>query len=146
MANILQKAIKIKKKEFKLRTRILGLPKGHKLYFLKRDGMAKPWTILAVMDYWNEDFSKWRSSKNIQVAAYPQEQFTPFATTRTMMDIASLATHIAIGGDDQFMVYAVRNGDDWKPYFMDWTYTFFVIQISDRFVPADNIDVDYVPA
>lgn len=140
MANILNKVIKLKKKEFKLKMRLLGLPAGSLCYILKRDGSTKPFTILAIMESWDEVFSKFRQSDTIHFAAYPDETFQPFATPRTMRKIAEIGTHMAIGGPTEFRIYEIRNGDDWLPRFFDWTYTFFIRPVKGDFVPADNED------
>src|SRR4051812_26098560 len=132
MANLLAKAIKLKKKEFALKTRILGLPKGTICYILKRDGTTKPFTILATFTAWDEQFSNYRTSKTFLFAASAGEAFKPFASSRTMNQIASIGTHIAVvqtGGDSH--VYEIRKGDEWTPYYFDWTYTFFVSSCSD---------------
>lgn len=141
MANLLAKAIRLKKKEFALKTRLLGLPKGSLCYILKRDGKIKPFTILAVMAFWNEDFSNYRTSKTFLFAAYADEVFRPFFTSRSMENISAIATHIAVvkpNGDTH--CYAIRKGDEWTPYFFDWTYTFFAVSCSDIFVPAECED------
>lgn len=146
MANILAKAIKLKKKEFALKTKLLGLPKGSLCYILKRDGTTKPWTILAVISAWDESFSNYRTSKTFLFAASASETFTPFATSRSMNKIAAIGTHIAVvtpNGDSH--VYEIKKGDEWTPYYFDWTYTFFVMSGSDDFVPASNADPDEEP-
>lgn len=139
MANILPKVIKLKRKEFQIKTRLLGLPKGSLCYLLKTDGTTKPFTILATFDVWMEDFNKYRHSKTMQFAVSEAQEFQPFGVSRTMRHIAKICSHIAlVHANGESQVYTVRNGDDWLPYYFDWTYTLFVTATADTFDPQDN--------
>lgn len=138
MANLLDRAIKLKKKEHKLKHRLLH-PKGQKAYILKRDGRDKVWTILAIFEYFGVEFASFRTSEYFEFAVGRNEPITVNGVTRTMSNIASIGTHIAtVELDGSNAVMAIRTGDDLPPYYFDWTWRFFTKQVSDSFVPEEN--------
>ena len=138
--SILNKVIKLKRKEHKIKARLL-FPPGSKAYILKRDGTTKPFTILAIFEAFGVSFDKFRGSTFFEFAALQDEEFTPFATSRKMRSIAQVATHIAVTtGDGDSVIYSVRTGDEWQPFYFDWTYTLYAKQESQRFGPAENAD------
>lgn len=138
MANLVNKRIKAAKLKHKLKCRLLGL-KGAVAYILKRDGREQSFITLATFPFFEIGFSNYRTSETIEFAVLPSDTFTRSETTRTMREIAEIATHIAVvETDGNSMVNAVRTGDEYKPFFKDATWRFFVVQVGDRFVPGDN--------
>ena len=137
MANLLDKAIKLRKKEHKIKAKLL-FPKGRTAYILKRQGGTEIFTVLAIFENYGVDFSLFRHSTYFEFAAGLNETFEPKDTARPMTEIARIATHIAVvdlNGDS--VVHAVANGDEDKPHYLDFAWRFYAVQISDTFIPAD---------
>lgn len=140
MGNILDKGTRLQKKQHAIRFKITGL-KGAKAYLLRRDGTAKPFTILAVFDAWIMDEDNFRVSLTFRFAAGRTEAFRPFATSRTMRQIADVATDIAVvESDGSSTVYQIRKGDEWTVMFLDWEWKFYATLTKNTFVVEDNID------
>lgn len=136
---LLNKAISLTKKEFQVKTKLL-YPKGIKAYILKRDGREKSFTILAVFTAFGTEFDRWRHSETIAFAVAHNETFTVGASIKTMREIAEISTHIAlVETSGESIVYAIRTGDEYKPYYMDWSYKYYIRQVGDRFDPAANV-------
>lgn len=139
MANLLDKAIRLMRKKHKITHKRLH-PKGQKAYILKRDGRTKPWTILAIFEVFGVDFSSFRTSEYFEFAVGRNELITVGDVSRTMSEVAGIATHIAtVEPDGTNAVMAIRTADGLPPYYMEWTWTFFTKQVGDSFVPEDNI-------
>lgn len=139
MANFLAKAIKLKKKEFALKTKRL-YPKGIKSYILKRDGRTQSFVILAIFDNYGIMFDSYRSTEVFKFAVSDTETFTQGSATRTMREVAAIGSHIAlVKPDSDSVMYEIRKGDEFDPYYLDFVWKFAVKQIGDRFNPADNL-------
>lgn len=139
MANILAKAIKLTKKEHKIKTKLL-YPKGIKVYICKRDGRTQKFVTLATFDRFGVEFSAYRNSEIISFAVAEIERFIEGPNSRTMSEVSSIATHIAqVLPSGESVVYAIRKGDEFQPFYLDFTFKFFVQQTSDLFVPVENI-------
>lgn len=136
MGNILDKGIKLTKKEFQIKTKLL-YPKGIKAYILKRDGRTDKWTQLAIFNFFGVTFDHYRHSETIAFAVSQTERFAVGNTSRTMRETASIATHIAmVMPSEESIVYAIRTGDEFQPFYMDFSFKFFVIQVGDSYTPA----------
>jgi hypothetical protein len=139
MANILDKEIKLAKKKFQIMTR-KTYPKGIALYFLKRDGRGKPFTVLAKFDYFGVQVDNFRHSQYIEVGVGLSEQITFDGATRSMKQIAGMTTHLAnVLPSGESQVFATRDGEDLVPIWINATYRFYVKEVSDNFVLADNL-------
>jgi len=139
MARLLDTAIRLQKKRHTITHRLLH-PKGQKAYILKRDGRGKSWTILAIFEVFGVEFSNFRTSEYFEFAVARDELMKVGDVTRTMSNVAGVATHIAtVEPDGTNSVMAIRTGDGMPPYYMDWTWRFFTKQVGDSFVPEDNI-------
>ncbi len=139
MGNILNKKIKALKKSHKIKTKLLGL-KGAKHYLVKRDGQTQPFITLAIFDLCDIGFDNYRTSETIEFAVFPTDKFTRGDVVRSMREVAEISTHIfTVLADGESVGYAIKKGDEFQPYYMDGTYKFFVHQISDRFVPSENV-------
>lgn len=138
MANLLLKRQKLARKEHQIKTKLLGL-KGSKTYILKRDGRTQSFSILAIFENLDIDFDKYRTSETLSFAALPTDRFGQDQESRTMRQMASIATHIAtVLVDGESVVYAINRGDEFQPIYFESVYKFFVNQVSDGFVPEDN--------
>lgn len=138
MGNILDKRIKLAGIRHKLETKILGL-KGATFYMLKRVGTTQSFITLASFEYASIDFDKYRYSATISFAVRQNTEFTRGDTTRTMRRVSEIADHIAIvKPDGDSIVYWIRSGDEFEPFYFDDTFKYFVKQIGDRFIPDDN--------
>ena len=139
MANILAKRLKLAKKEHKIRTKLLGI-KNSKVYIVKRDGSSQKFITLAVFDYYDMNFDNYRHSDTIAFAVAQNETFTRGETTRTMRQVAEIASHIAIvKTDGESIMFSIRDGDEFEPFYFDSTFKFYIKQISDRFDPEANV-------
>lgn len=139
MPNLLDKAIRLKKKEHRLKKRLL-YPKGRTAYILKRDGRLKSWTILAIFENFGIEYSNFRNSDYFEFAAALDETFSNSGTALRMQSLVAIGTHIATVDDDgSSFVHAIRNGDEDKPCYLDFTWRFYTRQVSDAFDPANNV-------
>lgn len=135
MANILDKAIRLKRKEFEIKTRLL-YPKGIKTYILKRDGRTQKFLQLASFLAFGVFFDNYRHSETIEFAVLSTDRFKMDTTSRTMREIASIATHIAqVMPSGESVVYAIRTGDEFQPFYLDYSFKFFVVQVGDSYTP-----------
>lgn len=138
MPNLLDKAIRLKKKEHRLKKRLL-YPKGRTAYILKRDGRTKPWTILAIFENFGIEFDRFRNSDYFEFAAAIDETFSNSGTPLRMQALTAIGTHIATVDDDgSSFVHAIRDGDEDKPCYLEFTWRFYTRQVSDTFDPAIN--------
>lgn len=135
MANLSDKAIKIFKKKHQIENKLL-FPKGLKIYFLKIEGRTKKFTILATFDNYGAEFDRYRNSQIMAFAVGTAERFQVGAASKTMREIAEISDNIAtVEPSGESVVYAIKKGDEYKPFYMDFTYKFFVHQTGNRFDP-----------
>lgn len=140
MANILEKRKRLAQKEHKIKTRLLGI-KGAKFYILKRQGSTKKFSILATFLYADSDFDRYRHSAILKFAVTQSERFTQGDVSRTMREVSTIATHIAlVKPDGESVVYEIRTGDEFEPFYFDSVFQYFVKQIGDAFDPTENAD------
>lgn len=140
MANLLEKGIRLHRKRHKIENKLLHPKGGLKAYILKRDGRTKRFTILAIFDNFGTEFDNWRHSQFIEFAVQPSESFSDGSVSRTMREVAEVADYIATVENltGESVVYAIRTGDEYKPYWLNFTYRYFIRQVGDRFNPTTD--------
>lgn len=138
MANLNAKGIKITKKKHKILTRKL-YPKGIKAYIAKRDGRTQFFDTYAEFEYFGIEFDRYRNASRIEFAVSDDQRFERDSNTRTMRQVAEIATHIAlVKPNGESIVYAILKGDEFQPLYLDFSFKYYCTQVSDRFVPANN--------
>lgn len=127
----------MKEREFRTKNRLLYPPES-RWYLLKREGRTQSFTTLAIFENAGVDFDKLRHTETIEFPVYPEQMFTVNGVLRSMRSLAMVATHIAYVWNLDNTVYAMRDADELPPFYMDFTYKFYVKQIGDSFVPEAN--------
>ncbi len=138
MANLNAKGIKITKKKHKIITRKL-YPKGIKAYIAKRDGRTQFFDTYAEFEHFGIEFDHYRNASRIEFAVSDDQLFERDSNTRTMRQVAEIATHIAlVKPNGESIVYAILKGDEYVPLYLDFSFKYYCKQVSDRFVPSNN--------
>src|SRR6476469_1179864 len=135
----LDKAVRLTAKQIAIENKILQPNKGvgQSAYVLKRDGRSQSFTTLAVFENFRTNFDKFRHRLTFEFALPRNTSFVQKdGSTKTMTQIAMIHTHIAIvEADGSTVLYATNDGDQYEPYYMDWTWKFYGRQIGDVFDP-----------
>lgn len=137
MGNLNDKGVKIHRKKFKVLTRKL-YPAGVKAYLVKRSGRTQSFTTLAIFNEFGIEFDKFRHSETIEFAVLPTDTFALGDETKSMRFLAQIADHIALVTNDESILYTIRDGDEFQPFYLDFTWKFYIRQSQDLFNPAQN--------
>lgn len=135
--SLLDKAIKLKQKEFKIKGKLL-MPKGRTAYLIKRSGRTQKWVIYAIFENFEPGVDRFRNANTFEFAVADKDLFKVGDNYFTMAQIAQIVTHIATVDADGFsVVHGIANGDEDKPQQMEFTWRFFTRQVGDKFDPLN---------
>lgn len=99
------------------------------LLVLKRNGTDKNWDVLARIENYDRDTSRFRNKTYFQVATL--ENTYGLDNNKSFGEIVGIATHIAILPQNEF--YNLKDGDENNIISTDFVYTLFATSVGDKF-------------